>query len=522
MHATLTESLSSGDFEDLFTFLMKHRGPLTEPFAPEQIALLSGMGNLEDILEVQTPLALKRSASDDFSEIEKGQLSAILLYRLEQDEDALNWCLHGVLCEMHVAGNDAYLFDLIRELSVAEKLSFCAAQASFWGCEDIKRLHMPVLNNALTSIRELCKGYSEIEWLPTNENLLQTPADNTIASTGKMGVSAVHLEASPLNTLPRTVLAHLSCHLDPDDRARHAQAMKNLPIASTLWIKTVWAMGRGVQDQIEKMQSDDAEFDLDGLAREASAGVADWRALADHSWNTFYPSTWIDQEDVRVSANLLELAAHVDPEVFDEIRSAVAMVYHVSDIDRGYASGFPESDKIVKRIQDCPVEGVGKMMFMSDEIDPLELIDKHLDAHKDLIASSLISRSFSPCYSPPKAGIDLLAIINHTDPDKQTGLHCHAIVSIQLLTLKFLRDNEPEQDVLKVMGMVRTLLCAAHDTIDDPWPSAASLEDAYRRMPDHLQGPEARLSLGLSLTREQLQAAGHTLRASSFNIDLGL
>lgn len=524
MHATLSEALLTHEFQDVFLFLMNHEGPLTDAFAPEEIPLISGMVAADKYPNIRSGFALDCSWKSDFELSEKCQLAGVLMYRLKKDEDALNWCVHQLLCEHHVAGSDAYLFDLIREIPVAQKLALCAATCSYWGSEELKSLHAPGLTGLIGTIATFCESTNttKIEWLPTNENLLQTPPDATIASNGKLGISAVQLEASPLCTLPKSLLIQFHDSFDTKTHADFVKKYEHWPIASQLWLQLLFKMGSSVLNDIQVDGQDEPEFCLDGLARVASGGMVQWKDLASHEWNGYYPSSWIDHDDVATTSALLNLRPDVDDEIFDQIRNVIARLYHLSDIDDAYAGGFPDSLRIVRQIEDCPVEGVGKLMFVGTDRDPLEIIDKHLDAHQDLISSSLISRSFSECYSFPKAGIDLLSIINHTDPDKHTGLYAHAIVKMQLQTLKFLRENEPQEEFMSVMSCVRTILSNAHATIENSWPSAPALEQAYRGMPPHLQGPEARLSLGLPLTREQMKTADDKLRTSSFNIDLGL
>jgi len=445
------------------------------------------------------------------------------MHRLRFDEDALNWCVHDLFCDRHVAGNDAYLFDLILEIPIPEKLAVCAAACDFWGSENIQALHMPALDELIDTIALFCQAneIDRIEWLPTNENLLQNPADATLCSIGKLGASAVQLEASPVNTLPKSLLIEYSRFFEEDERVANADYYSAWPLASQLWLKLIYSLGSKVRESLGEADEAKQDFDLDSLCKKVSGGMTKWAGLVNHRWNGYYPSSWIDQQDVTTSAGLLELRPHVDDDRFDEMREVIARVYHISDIDSAYAGGMPDAARLVKMIEDCPVEGVGKLMFMGDSRDPIEIIDKHLVDHDHLIASSLISRSLSPAYSHPKAGIDLLSIINHSDPGRHTGLYDHAIVRIQLQTLKFLREHEPSQDFLKVMSCVRVILCSTH-TIDEPWPSAPALEVTYQGMPEHLKGPEARLSLGLPLTKEQMQAADQKLRDSSFNIDLGL
>jgi len=522
MHATLSEALLSHEFQDIFLFLMNHEGALTDSFAPEEIPLISGLVATDKYPNIRSCLALDHTWKNDFELNEKCQLAGLLMYRLKHDGDALNWCVHQLLCEYHVAGSDAYLFDLIREIPVTQKLALCAASCSYWGSEELKSLHVPGLTGLIGTIAKFCQSNNttKIEWLPTNEILLQT--DATIGSNGKIGISAVQLEASPLCTLPKSLLIQFHDSFDTNTHAEFVKKYELWPIASQLWLHLLFKMGTSVLNDIKVDGQDDPEFCLDSLAKVASGGMVQWKDLADHEWNGYYPSTWIDQDDVARAAGLLNLRPDVDDEIFDQIRSVIARLYHISDIDDAYAGGLPESQRIVRLVEDCPTEGVGKLMFVGTDRDPLEIIDRHLDAHQNLISSSLISRTFSECYSFPKAGINLLSIINHSDPDKRTGLYAHAIVKMQLQTLKFLRENEPQEEFMSVMNCVRTILSNAHSTIENAWPSAPALEQAYLGMPPHLQGPEARLSLGLPLTREQMKTADDKLRTSSFNIDLGL
>lgn len=526
MHKTLRQACETPDFKGLFEFVSRHEGPLTEPFEPEAIDYFKGIVGMDDPYPnicSRVPFELIRL--NQFSEQENGQLCGLYMQRLRHDSAALNWCVHDMLCNHSIAGNDAHLFNLICKLDADQKLALVAAEYQFWELESLKDIHVPHLIAALKSIKNFCQQpeMNCIEWLATNEQILQSPGDKTLCSSGNIGTSGVVLEASPISTLPRSLIYAYSGILTKGEVFKLSSEMEELPIASDMWLKVVYKVAGLVRDLSYENALGAEPINLDWLSLEASGAVITWTDIAQHSWNGFYPTTAIDHVDMTTFLKLLKLKPFIASSDYASVVQVLAQVYHHSEIDGAYASGFHDLDKDdFALLTTATAHGVGKLMFEQSGIDCQAVIDRYLEDNEQLIASSLTCRALSPSYSFPKPGMDLLCIINHKDPQKKTGHYAHAVVKIHLMALRFIKEQCPEDDVLILLGKCRELLCHANTSIDKPWPMPAELEKAYAAMPERLKSPDARLALGLPLTKKQLQQANPELRERSFSIDLGL
>lgn len=518
MLMTLRECIEAEDIKGLAELIFTSQGRLTEPFSPENMDAYKGFRTVDDRYPNTSVYAAFNMLQKPYlQESVSEHLTGALIQRLRHDEDALNWCVHWMFATYGVAGSDANLIKLIRNLDTQHKVALIASEFDFWGNGFLKSLFSNDLVDAINAVASFSRnpGCNVIDWLETNEWLSQGDSSETLCANGAPGCSAVLLESSPINTLARSLL---NSHIDNiPDRARSelALCLKDLPIGSQL---VVWLLDEmaGLISEVGS-ECSDSESLLSKLALRASGGVFDWSSLCDHEWNSFYtihksPGSYLDLLKVRDKINERER---------EQLTRLISIIYNYRCPDLIYTRG-------VDHLRTCGLEflkaekpaAFGRLMFEDIDANPIALVDEFLDKHELLIAASLYACLYQS-YDLPTVGIDLLSIINHYDPDRKTGIFDYAIVKIFLMAHRYVIDKVKKFDD-KDISLIKDVLIEAMDAVHQPWPDTNMLRSSYDQMPERLKGNDFMLALGMPLTKTSLNSATSEQRARSFTIELGL
>jgi hypothetical protein len=515
--------------------VLKRKEPLSSPYPFTHISELQILCN-DDSPGPQNRVVLcmyalsGRYAASKNAETELDV--ALFMQRLEQDEHALNWIMHAELGDRWVAGNDQNLVDLVLSMSTLHKCALLCAVSSF-GTSELMRLRFGQhLDGAL---RYLCDYVSQprcqvIDSLPVNFELNHFNPTMLNGESGQPGRSTVILNASPINTLPRSVLHHIAFHGHSLEAvsAQTRVAIKRFALPTELchelayrWIKAFLK---------PKMNSAEFRNEIDRDTR----GTVSFEDVFTTDWNCQYPALTAEFDDFTVVGAVFPGNHHLTRA--DALQMCRTFSKFIAYGDLGGLSNFMISQHMIdnrdffEQAFISPEPSLLHNFSHSDGPYGREQVDAYLDHYHDIITGSYISRYSSYAASTAVMGERLLAYLDRLhnpakDAESSEILYHHALAKLVALTLN--RGQELGVFDLKELVLATFLkesgmTAGLGSRTGDPHYDRHLFERALCALPAELVPADVRLCCGVGLTGQELTEASEDQLARSLTLDMGL
>ncbi|AYG48165.1 hypothetical protein DV532_28265 (plasmid) [Pseudomonas sp. Leaf58] len=514
---------------------LKRKEPLSSPYPFTHISELQVLCG-DDSPGPQNRVVLcmyALSARYAANKIAEAELDvALFMQRLEQDEHALNWILHAELGDRWVAGNDQNLVDLVLSMSTLHKCALLCAVTSF-GESDLMRLRFGQhLDGAL---RYLCEYVSQprcqaIDSLPVNFELNHFNPTMLNGEVGQPGRSTVILNASPVNTLPRSVLHQIAFHghsleaISAQTRAtiqRFALPTELCHELAYRWLK-----------EFLKPETNSAEF-RNEIDRDTQ-GTVSFEDVFTTDWNCHYPTLTAEFDDFTVVGTVFPGNHRLNRA--DVLQMCKVFSKFIAYGDLGglsnsmIAQHMIDNREFFEQAFIRPEPSLLHNFSHSDGAYGREQVDTYLDHYHDIITGSYISRYSSYAASIAVMGERLLAYLDRLhspakDAESSEHLYHHALAKLVAMTLK--RGQELGVFDLKEL-VLSTFLTECGMTAGLSGRSGELhydrhlFERALCALPAELVTPDVRLCCGVGLTGQELADASEDQLARSLTLDMGL
>jgi hypothetical protein len=493
-------------------------------------------GPEDDIVAVFTRLLVDFS---DTTSNDGTMAMFLMLQRLEDEPQAVNWLTHAAFCELHVAGNDQHLVDLIIGLPILSKISLICAANSLLRSPLLALRYGPYVDLALNEVSDACSqpGADQIASMPVNFMLNFHNPSMLNAENGRPGYSTVILNASPITTLPRALL-HVAFYI-PTTRPfvteatfqrimREFKAPTELVVSEASYVMTHLLTQTSTSETLRK-----------GILIRTQ-GTLTFDDLVDLEWNNHYPVITSSFNDIEGMNCLLEGNSQVEPQDIDRLSKALSKIF-------AYASPSGISNEYMTQLM-FDISPVYRENLVQSP-DPFEFhnfshhdgyfgsdeIDSYIKANHDIITGSYLSRYSSCAAHTPEMGERLLNYLSklYSGCDNCDDMYHYALVMMALLTLK----RAEEFDVFDTKNIMLSDLVHKSGMGWDgfremPWAKGKVRENqrycpnlvakVYDWMPDSLKSTENKLFLGVSLAPAELDQATGSQQERSLINDLGI
>lgn len=474
----LGKKLSSGEW------------PFKDPFFPEKMEAFCGMRTPsgEDIYVTAFHILdlLKTSKTEESiaHEVVKPTIE-----NLRHDEHALNWCIREMLKHEAVATSDLNLISMIRWMKPIHKLALLCAYFDFWNLEFLIKLYQSELAPALQAVAVYCRREecSFIDWMPSNNYFTSRSFRFSLCSSGNPGFSTVVLEASPLKTIARTLLANYAYLMTTEEVKLLRDSLSDLPISPD---QAMWTLIQMVDISKDNgFRKGHGYSILDSLSLRASGGTILWTDIKSLSWNSYYPTHAFFEKNLVDIASLLESKLELTDIERNEFARVFSIIYHYAKVSPYYLKGeLSIGEDTQQLIRSFPAYGAGRLMFSGKEVNYIDVIDKYFSDYGELIASSIICKFLDSEYSTPIFIKDLLGILYRSAPsDEFRKFYVYAIANIGNTCL-FYADKYTSLHKRRFVNWIRLLIIDEMSLIENPWPSEVEMRKSYIDLPSHCRG----------------------------------
>lgn len=477
-------------FDGLGKKLSSGEWPFKDPFFPEKMETFRGMrpasGENTYVTAFHVLDLLRNSMIEEsnFHDVVKPTIE-----NLRQDEHALNWCFREMLKIEAVATSDLNLISMIRWMNPTQKLALLCAYFDFWNLECLTKVYQSELVPALLAVAEYCrrKECSFIEWMPSNKYFTSRSLRFSLCSSGNPGFSTVVLEASPLNTIARTLLCNHAHLMTVDEVKFLRHSLSDLPISPDQAIYTLIKMV-DISKENDFRKSNIYGI-LDSLSLRASGGTIFWADINGLNWSSYYPTHAFFEKNLVDLESLLKSELELTDVEKHEFLRIFANIYHYAKVSSYYLKGElsigEDTEHLIKSFPFC---GAGRLMFAEKGANYIDIIDKYFSNYGELIASSIICKFIDSEYSTPIFVRNLLGILYRSaPPDEFRKFYVYAIANIGNTCLSYAHKYK-NLHKRRFANWLKLFIIGEMSLIKCPWPSELEMRKSYTDLPSHCRG----------------------------------
>lgn len=508
--------------------------PLTSPYPYDKITDLQYVNGFESIGPENRVVTVYYSLINRFAigkDPESEVTLALFMQRIENDPHALNWLVHSELCDRWLAGNDHNLIDLVLTLSAEHKLSLLYAISRLNRSELMQMRYGMHVDQAVQAV---CDYASQsrcqfIDYLPVNFELSFFSTSLINSEIGAPGSSAVILNASPLNTLPRSLLYEISQQNNID---LVSDAAKDKAMGFKLPTELSHELSYSMIQEVFESSMTSSEF-RSAIAKKTK-GTVNFDDIYELEWNTDYPVITSEINDMYKVSDYFPQKNALSTEDNNQMIAVFSKYIAYGSIE---GLGRPSCNSMFKEnprfdMDNFTSPGPSLLHNFSHLDAPFgrEQIDAYIESYQDVISSGYTSRYASVAAHKPEMGERLLGYLHSMHQPSVNGepsrsLYHYALAKLIALTLlrgKALYVFDPKHlslsDFMKNTGLASSI----NDSETDSTYERHLLEIEIRALPAELRPLDVLLCCGIGASEEELAQASEIQLLRSLSQDLGM